>query len=145
MWINYYLLPAIFCFINCHNLNNLIRKRKNGQEYLIMSTFLKRSLFLDNMHLTEIVLKDGRKFEGIIERQRFDPDIFEHAYIKLDGQVLYIKNISSAITQADRISSTETGNVDEIKKMREVWEQYKRREVRGIGLVEEKYRLPSEH
>ncbi len=110
-----------------------------------MSTFLKRSLFLDNMHLTEIVLKDGRKFEGIIERQRFDPDIFEHAYIKLDGQVLYIKNISSAITQADRISSTETGNVDEIEKMREVWEQYKRREVRGIGLVEEKYRLPSEH
>ena len=110
-----------------------------------MSTFLKRSLFLDNMHLTEIVLKDGRKFEGIIERQRFDPNIFEHAYIKLDGQILYIKNISSAITQADRISSTKTGDIDEIKKMRKLWEQYKKGEVLGIGLVEEKYRLPSKN
>ena len=97
------------------------------------------------MHLTEIVLKDGRKFEGIIEKQRFDPDIFEHAYIKLDGQILYIKNISSAITKADRISSTKTGNIDEIEKMRKLWEQYKRGDVSEIGLVEEKYRLLSEH
>ena len=97
------------------------------------------------MHLTEIVLKDGRKFEGIIEKQRFDPDIFEHAYIKLDGQILYIKNISSAITKADRISSTKTGNIDEIEKMRKLWWQYKGGEVLEIGLVEEKYRLPSEH
>ena len=97
------------------------------------------------MHLTEIVLKDGRKFEGIIEKQRFDPDIFEHAYIKLDGQILYIENISSAITKADRISSTKTGNIDEIEKMRKLWWQYKGGEVLEIGLVEEKYRLPSEH
>ena len=97
------------------------------------------------MHLTEIVLKDGRKFEGIIERQRFDPDIFENAYIKLDGQILYIKNISSAITKADRISSTKTGNIDEIEQMRKLWWQYKGGEVLGIGLVEEKYRLPSNH
>jgi len=97
------------------------------------------------MHLTEIILKNGRKFEGIIERQRFDPDIFEHAYIKLDGQILYLKNISSAITKADRISSTKTGNIDEIKKMQKLWEQYKRGEVLGIGLVEKKYRLPSKH
>ena len=97
------------------------------------------------MHLTEIVLKDGRKFEGIIEKQRFDPDIFEHAYIKLDGQILYIENISSAITKADRISSTKTGNIDEIEKMRKLWEQYKRGDVSEIGLVEEKYRLLSEH
>jgi len=97
------------------------------------------------MHLTEIVLKDGKKFEGIIEKQRFDPDIFEHAYIKLDEQILYIKNIFSAITKADRISSTKTGDIDEIEKMQKLWEQYKRGEVMGISLVEEKYRLPSEH
>ena len=97
------------------------------------------------MHLTEIVLKDGKKFEGIIEKQRFDPDIFEHAYIKLDEQILYIKNIFSAITQADRISSAKTGDIDEIEKMRKLWEQYERGDVMGISLVEEKYRLPSEH
>ncbi len=98
------------------------------------------------MHLTEIILKDGRKFEGFIDEQRLDPDIFEHSYIKLlDDNLFYIKDIISATTKKDRVSSTKIGDVDEIENMRKFWKEYMEGKVDGIPLVEEEYRLPPEH
>ena len=97
------------------------------------------------MHLTEIILKDGRRFEGIIDKQRLDPDVFDHSYIKLNENLFYIKDITSATTKEDRISSTEISDVDEIESMRELWEEYKKGRAHGIPLVEEEHKLSPGH
>ena len=98
------------------------------------------------MHLTEIILKDGRKFSGYIERTAFDPDTFEHSYIKLFKyyKIFYICDIKSAITESDRIGLNEVSDINKIEVMRQQWEEYKKGKIHEIPLVEEKYRLPSE-
>ena len=97
------------------------------------------------MHITEIELKDGRKFKDVIEAIRFDPDVFEHSYIKFFGEEpFYIKDIKSEVTKNERISINKRGDLDEIKSIKEYWEMYQRGEIRGLSLVEEKYKLPSE-
>lgn len=96
------------------------------------------------MHLTTIILKDNRVFSSPIEKVRFDPDVFEYSYIKLFGynDVFYFKDIESAVTENERDSKSYTGNVDEIKAMREKWELCRKSELEKIPLVEDKYRLP---
>ena len=86
------------------------------------------------MHLTEIILKDGRKFSAPIETIKFDPDIFEYSYIKLfnSEELFYIQDIKSAKTKKDRISCYKFGDVDEIKRMRNLWNKYKKGEIKSL-------------
>lgn len=120
-----------------------------------MKNFKTKSLFFDNVRLTEIILKDGRSFKGYLHRQRFDPDIFEHSYIKLMqydtmqyDTLFYIKDIESAITEGERISVTEIAAPhDLVESMRRDWKGGKegKMEIPLFLMVEEEYRLPSEH
>jgi hypothetical protein len=89
------------------------------------------------MHLTRIVLKDGKKFSSSIEKIRFDNNIFEDSYIKLFDykEKFYIKDIKSAVTEKDRISINKIRGVDEIERMRKLWNRYKKGEIKGLCLV----------
>ena len=75
------------------------------------------------MHLTTIILKDGRKFASPIEKIKFDSEVFENSYIKLFDyrDIFYIKDIQSAITGMERVSINRTEDVDEIKRMKKYW------------------------
>jgi len=98
------------------------------------------------MHLTDIVLKDGRSLRGVIMHQRFDPVVFEHSYLEIyDGEgyaMLYLKDIVSAVTRGERISIHRIGDLDELARLRNLWEQFSAGQLRGLSLVEPEYRLP---
>lgn len=74
------------------------------------------------MHLTHIVLKDGREFSSPIQEIKLDKENFENSYIKLFDydEKFYVKDMQSAITEKDRISINKIGDVDEIKRMRKI-------------------------
>ena len=83
------------------------------------------------MHLTTIILKDGRIFSSPIEKIQYDLEIFEKSYIKLFDypDMLYIKDMQSAVTEKERVSVNKIEDADEIKKMREYWEKCKSGEI----------------
>lgn len=69
--------------------------------------------------------------EAPLEKIRFDPDTFEHSYIKLSGyQPLYICDIQTAVTIKDRINIHTIGDIDEIQRMKKLWQEYKDGETR---------------
>ena len=97
------------------------------------------------MHITRLFLKNGKTINSILERQRLDPDVFENSYIKVCdfNEVFYIKEISSAITQRERVTINRIENLDEIANMKKNWEDYKagKMELGEGDLVEPKYKL----
>jgi len=68
------------------------------------------------MHITTIKMKDGRELSNPIEL--FRP---EEGYIKLFGidELLYFKDMCSAVTKGERITATKFGDEDEIARARE--------------------------
>ena len=91
------------------------------------------------MHDTVVVLKKAIEEDGLVklilsaplERIRLDPDTFEHSYIKLYGhQPLYICDLQAAVTVKDRINIHTIGDIDEIQRMKKMWEEYKSGETR---------------
>lgn len=99
------------------------------------------------MHDTIITLKEPNQDRlveliGTIERVRIDPDIFEYSYIKLfNHPISYICEMQAAVTKGDRTSVDNVGDIDEIKRMRKIWDEYKLGKVKCSGLfVEPKLR-----
>ena len=88
------------------------------------------------MHLTKIVLKDGRKFADVMPKIGYDPNVFENSYIELSGNRFYVRDIASAITENERVSKTKIGDIDEIEEMRKQWEEYKSGKDEGLRLVD---------
>jgi hypothetical protein len=77
------------------------------------------------MHTTEICLKDGRRFSGIILEEKVNSEgKFDDSYIKLlkyiddKPEIFYVHDIKSAITKEERISISKLGDLDVIERMK---------------------------
>lgn len=105
------------------------------------------------MHNTIIILKEPNqdglvKLIGPIERIRIDSDIFEHSYIKLFSQpIIYICEMQTVLTRGDRINVNNIGEVDEIKRIRKMWDEYKSGNVKysASSFVEPELRYSAKH
>ena len=90
------------------------------------------------MHLTEIILLDGTRITGVVEQQRYDPDVFELSHIKLFTTRPYmILEMQSATTKGERVGIGRLSDVDEIALMRECWMEYKADRMKGLSLTTE--------
>lgn len=80
------------------------------------------------MRNTQIIMKDGSMFCAPIERQEIDCSDFGKSYIKLFfcSEKLYVRDMASAKTKLAWISCTETGDVDELERMRREYERERR-------------------
>lgn len=79
------------------------------------------------MHDTRIELRDGRVLEAPLWQLKLNLQDFEESTLQLvDHDPIAIKDIESAITFGERISLLEIGDVDELSRIRSLWEWEKK-------------------
>lgn len=81
------------------------------------------------MRNTQIIMKDGSMYCAPIERQEIDCSDFGKSYIKLFfcGEKLYVNDMASATTKHSWISCSEIGDVDELARMRQEYDNERKR------------------
>lgn len=79
------------------------------------------------MHLTTIILKNGRKFCSPIKEIKIDNKNFENSYIILFdyNKKFYVRGIQGALTEKDRSSTNKIEDIDEIERMKKLWKYQK--------------------